>query len=284
MPSHRADAPPPLTRVRAQQRRRAGRRATQRAKAPSLSVSQVGIAGALGLATIAAPVSGLTSALTPVKADVNEIASPRVAAPAFPFVGRNTSVERLTLVPDDGARPAVPRTLAAPRDLLVTNPSRGRGRAVLPGCSGDFPRIAAKNGKLPSSMLCTLWDSRYQLRADAAIALAKLNVAYTQEFGHSICINDAYRTINEQYAVKASRGWFAAQPGTSTHGLGRAVDLCDDVENAGSRTHRWMVENAPRYGWVSPDWAQPGGGGPTEPWHWEFPDGSDSASVSALSR
>ncbi|MDQ1287047.1 MAG: zinc D-Ala-D-Ala carboxypeptidase [Actinomycetota bacterium] len=218
------------------------------------------------------------SAPTPAKAALNEISTPQVAAPAFPFVGR-TKVERLTLVPADNARPAIPQTLAAPRNLLVTRPSRGKERAVLPGCSGEFEKVGAANGRLPSSLLCSLWDRKYQLRADAAISLAKLNVAYTQEFGHAICLNDAYRTLNEQYAVRATRGWFAAQPGTSTHGLGRAVDLCDDVDQAGSRTHRWMVENAPRYGWSNPDWAQPGGSGPTEPWHWEFPDSAEDGAT-----
>jgi D-alanyl-D-alanine carboxypeptidase len=271
VPSHRADAPPPLKRIRAQQRQRAGRMAARRARGSSLSVQHVGIAGALGFATIAAPISGLMSAPSPVKADLNEISTPHVAAPAFPFVMR-TSVERLTLVPGDTVRKAVPQTLAAPRNLLVTRPSRGRERAVLPGCSGEFTKAGAANGRLPSSMLCTLWDRKYQLRADAAISLAKLNVAYTQEFGHALCLRDAYRSLNEQYAVKASRGWFAATPGTSTHGLGRAVDLCDGVERFGTPTYRWMVENAPRYGWEHPEWAEPGGSGPTEPWHWEFPD------------
>lgn len=282
MPSHRADTQQPLTRVRVQQqRRRAGRRATQRAKGPSLSVPHVGIAGALGLATIAAPISGLMSVPSPAsaKAAFNEIAAPPVAAPAFPFVRTPTAVERLSLVPDDRAAPVVPRTLAAPRDLLVTRPSRGRERAVLPGCFGEFPLLKTSNGRLPSAMLCNLWDGKHQLRADAAVALAKLNVAYTQRFGEPICISDAYRTLGEQYSVKAVRGWLAAEPGTSVHGLGRAVDLCGGIESRGTRTHQWMVENAPRYGWINPDWALPGGGGPQEAWHWEFPDASSPDGV-----
>ena len=172
------------------------------------------------------------------------------------------------------------RALAALRAPLVSKPSRGRERAVLPGCFGEFPMLKVDNGRLPASMLCTLWDGDHQLRADAAVAIAKLNVAYQQEFGRPICISDAYRTIGEQYSVRAVRGWLAAAPGTSVHGVGRAVDLCDDVENAGSRTHRWMVENGPRYGWKNPEWALPGGSGPREPWHWEFvagPEGDTSA-------
>lgn len=284
MPSHRADAPP-LTRVRAQGGRRSGRRATQRSKPPSLSVPHVSIAGALGLATIAAPISGVLSVPAPAKAAFNDAFSSSasafqsVAAPAFPFREQApVAVARLSLVPDDDAAPAVPQNLAAPRDLLVSKPSRGRGeRAVLPGCFGEFPLLKVDNGRLPSRMLCNLWDGKHQLRADAAVSLAKLNVAYQQRFGKPVCISDGYRTLSQQYTVRAVRGWFAAAPGTSNHGLGRAADLCGGIESAGTREHQWMVDNARRYGWVNPEWAQPGGSGPREPWHWEYvADGTDS--------
>jgi hypothetical protein len=240
-------------------------------------VQQVGIASALGLATVIAPISGLMAAPAPAKASANEISTPRIASPVFPLREHvRTAVELLQLIPDDLDVAAVPRALVAPRSLLVTRPSRAHERAVLPGCFGEVPLFKAANGQLPSRALCTLWDGKHQLRADAAVSLAKLNVAYEQAFGHPMCVSDAYRSLNQQYAVKAERGYLAAQPGTSVHGLGRAVDLCDDVENFGSQTHQWMVENAPRYGWDNPSWAQPGGGGPREAWHWEFDCGVEA--------
>ena len=270
MPSHRADTLQPATR-RSQRQKRSGRRTTHRAKGSSLTVPQMGIASALGLATVVAPLSGLMATPTPAKATANEILTPRIAAPAFGLREHvPTAVEQLQLIPDDNDTPLVPGTLVAPRDLLVTKPSRGHERAVLPGCYGVVPLTKADNGLLPRSMLCTLWDGKHQLRADAAVSLAKLNVAYTHEFGHPICVSDAYRTLSQQYTVKAQRGYLAATPGKSVHGKGRAVDLCDDVENFGSRTHQWMVDNAPLYGWINPAWALPGGSGPQEAWHWEY--------------
>jgi len=281
VPSHRADAAG-LVPTRRQQRSRstrAGRRATQRAKSSSLTVSQAGIASALGLATIAAPISGVLSISTPAKAVLNEIETPRLAAPAFPLREHvATAVEQVRLIPDEFADSTVPAALAAPRTLLVTKPSRGRERAVLPGCFGTFPLVKADNGQLPASMLCTLWDGKHQMRADAAVALAKLNVAYTQEFGHAMCVTDGYRSLSRQYQVKAARGGYAARPGTSIHGLGRAVDLCGGIESGGTVEHRWMVDNAPRYGFTNPDWAHYGGGGPYEPWHWEYETEGESAS------
>ena len=274
MPSHRADTPP-LTRVRAQRKRRSGRRNTQRAQLSSLSVSQVGIASALGIATVVAPIAGVMSG-PPVKPAMNEIATPRISAPAFPLLRHlQTAVEDLHLVMDDVTVPSIPSALAPPRDLLVTRPSRGDERAVLPGCFGQVPMLKADNGRLPNSMLCTLWDDKHQLRADAAVAIAKLNVAYTQQFGHPMCVSDAYRTLSAQYTVKAQRGGYAARPGSSVHGLGRAVDLCDGVQEGGTPTHQWLADNAWRYGWTNPDWALPGGGGPYEPWHWEFHSGQE---------
>jgi D-alanyl-D-alanine carboxypeptidase len=212
---------------------------------------------------------------SPAKAAFNAFtpsSAKSVAAPMFPFREQvPASVARLSLVPDDDQAPSVPQNLEAPRQLLVGKPSRGRGeRAVLPGCFGEFPLLKVDNGRLPRTMLCTLWDGKHQLRADAAVSLAKLNVAFAQHFGKPLCVSDGYRTIGEQYSVRALRGWFAASPGTSNHGWGRAADLCGRVESARSPEHQWMVENAPRYGWENPDWARPGGSGPREPWHWEF--------------
>ena len=169
----------------------------------------------------------------------------------------------------------MPNSLLAPDRVLVTHPSRDFDRAVLPGCNGVVPAGSDKalNGRLPDAMLCTLWDKKFRLRADAAVSFAKLNVAYQQAFGKSICLDDAYRTLAGQYAAKATRGGFAAQPGTSMHGWGLAVDLCGGSGVAGTPTYTWLRANAPRYGWDNPSWALPTGTGPREPWHWEFIEG-----------
>jgi len=276
VPSHRADTPP-LARTRRAAREQQ-RRTTHRAHGSSLTVPQVGIASALGLATIAAPLTGALAAppvakATPAAANIVSMRQ-LSSVPAFPRTGAApaNAVENTTLIPDDSIAPAVPARLAAPRTLLVTRPSRSNERSILPGCTGQAPSNAESlaNGQLPASVLCTLWDRRHQLRADAAVAIAKLNVAYTQRFGNPICMTDSYRTLSEQYAVKRARGSYAATPGTSEHGWGLAVDLCDEVNNGSSVQYQWLRANAPRYGWDNPEWARSGGGGPYEPWHWEY--------------
>jgi hypothetical protein len=246
----------------------------------SLSLPQVGIASALGLATIAAPLTGalatpaakaLAQPLPPVAAFGPAAMFPRVAAPAA------NAVEDAKLMPGTSESSAVPRTLAAPRTILVTRASRGtRERAVLPGCDGEVP-VGAQwtNGEIPLGELCTLWEPEHSLRADAAVALAKLNFAYNKQFGANICLTDSYRNLADQRRLKAIKPGLAATPGTSQHGWALAVDLCGTVDDFGSTAYRWMRANAPTYGWDNPAWALPGGSGPTEPWHWEYLAGED---------
>lgn len=139
-------------------------------------------------------------------------------------------------------------------------------RAARPGCDGDAAG-AGTNGEVPSSELCVLWDGSTAVRADAAVALARLNEAYTAVFGEPICLTDGYRSYSEQVAVKAAKGYLAATPGTSNHGWGLAVDICGE-SYAGERWD-WLAAHAPEYGWDNPEWARTS---KYEPWHWEYTD------------
>jgi hypothetical protein len=126
------------------------------------------------------------------------------------------------------------------------------------------------NGHVPASGLCPLYKAPGEsLRPAAAAAFNALSKAYERDTGSPICITDSYRSYPEQVSVKASRGRWAATPGTSEHGYGRALDLCGGINDFGSPAHLWMKQNAPLYGWFHPDWAAAGGSLP-EPWHWEF--------------
>jgi len=148
--------------------------------------------------------------------------------------------------------------------------SRTEDRSALPGCDGSL-RPAGQNGLLKTSDLCNLWDNHTQLRADAAVSLAEFNQAFAARFGGDLCISGGYRTLAAQRAVKAQKGGLAAVPGKSNHGWGLAVDLCQD-QTSGTKW-AWITENAPTYGWENPAWAQPGGSGPYERWHWEYTKG-----------
>lgn len=139
-----------------------------------------------------------------------------------------------------------------------------------PTCTGGNPSDYP-NGQVPPSALCALWEAPGEsLGPTAAAAFNAMSKAFYAAYGVPVCVTDSYRSYDEQVQTKASRGSYAATPGYSNHGWGLAVDLCGGVESDGSPANTWMRLNAPRYGFFHPAWAERGGGGPYEPWHWEF--------------
>lgn len=125
------------------------------------------------------------------------------------------------------------------------------------------------NGLIPPRALCPLPQDGHLLRADAAAAFARLNAAYADRFGRPICVTDSYRSLGVQRRLELVKPALAAEPGTSKHGSGVAVDLCGGINRYGTAPHQWMRANAPDYGWVLPAWARADGSKP-EPWHWEY--------------
>ena len=97
------------------------------------------------------------------------------------------------------------------------------------------------NGQIPTDVLCPLWGtSGHMLRADAAAAFNALSRAYAEAFRAPICVTDSYRDYPSQVAVRAAKPTLAAVPGTSNHGWGVALDLCDGVQAFGSPQHEWL--------------------------------------------
>jgi len=128
------------------------------------------------------------------------------------------------------------------------------------------------NGQLPVHALCPLWGAPGEaLRSDAAASFNQLSHAYAQVFGVPLCVTASYRTYQRQVELYATMpAGYAAVPGTSNHGWALAVDLCGGIQVDGSPEHAWLLDHAASYNWFHPAWAMPGGGGPHEPWHWEY--------------
>lgn len=126
------------------------------------------------------------------------------------------------------------------------------------------------NGALPTSSLCAATpDTSQVLRCDAAVAYRLMSAAYEDALGTELCITDSYRSIDGQETVFKTNPGLAAQPGTSNHGWGIAVDLCGGTERFGTPQHDWLSSHGATYGWAHPAWAAAGGGKP-EPWHFEY--------------
>ena len=126
------------------------------------------------------------------------------------------------------------------------------------------------NGTIPLEELDGIpWAKGEYLRPDAAAGFNKLNAKFKAKFGYNIGVTDSYRTYAEQVETKKNKGNLAATPGTSNHGWAMALDLGTGINNFGTKEHKWMKDNATKFGWKHPDWAEPGGSLP-EPWHWEY--------------
>lgn len=134
----------------------------------------------------------------------------------------------------------------------------------------EAPRPSYPNGEMPGDALCAATpDGAQQLRCDAAVAYRLMGAAFERDNGETLCITDSYRSRAGQEDAHVRKPTITAQPGTSVHGLGLAVDLCGGIETFSGSEHAWMVDHGPTYGWIHPSWAAAGGSRP-EPWHFEY--------------
>ncbi|MFI2362587.1 M15 family metallopeptidase [Promicromonospora sp. NPDC019610] len=220
-------------------------------------ISRAAVVGTLAAATIAAPFA--QAADTPGESPFDVEAPP-------------TGPSVLDLVTQPVERPETSGSVV--RAEALTRPesaaSRSLDRSPLPNCDVNAP-VDGTNGALADHSLCELWQPGEYLRPDAAMSLSALNEAFRASFGRELCLVASYRDLSTQYELKASRGYYAASPGTSMHGWGLAIDLCSK-ETGDSDVFSWLWANAPAYGWQNPSWAQLGGS-KYEPWHWEFVTG-----------
>lgn len=128
--------------------------------------------------------------------------------------------------------------------------------------NGQIPPRTPQMIQLPSSM------NGQWLRCDAGKNFVALSAEFKKEFGYDISVTDGYRTLASQRRLYAQKGpGLAATPGRSNHGWGCAVDLGTGINNFNSPQFRWMKQNAQRFGWVHPAWAE---SSQFEPWHWEY--------------
>lgn len=135
----------------------------------------------------------------------------------------------------------------------------GKGAVDAKGVPVDLK--AYGNGRVPAAALSTVAGTSHTLWEPAARSLEAMRSAAAAE-GVTIGITDSYRTYETQVDLVRrkglySQGGLAAQPGTSMHGWGVAVDLKLD-----SAAQAWMRTNGGRFGYVE--------NVPREPWHWQY--------------
>jgi len=137
----------------------------------------------------------------------------------------------------------------------------------------DTESRGLKNGRFPDSELVQVTKHGHRLQKAAAESYFAMDEAFNTDhpgkhlnFG---TILTAYRTYAEQEDLKKRKGKWAADPGTSNHGMGRAGDFSD--MGAGSLRDEWMKANAWKFGWFKPEGLGPNSAkGTYEPWHYEY--------------
>ena len=127
----------------------------------------------------------------------------------------------------------------------------------------SVPELKVKhaNGRIPADAVAPIGDGQHRLAGPAAAAFLDLRAAARRD-GVTIGVTDSYRSFDAQVDVARRKGLYsegglAAQPGTSQHGWGLAVDLDLDA-----RAQAWMRANAGGFGFVEDT--------PREPWHWAY--------------
>lgn len=152
-----------------------------------------------------------------------------------------------------------PATGARGRSATVTQPQRTATTAA--------QRVPYRNGRIPANALTDVGGG-HRMYGDAARAYTQMRDAARRD-GVNIRLTDSYRTYAAQVDVARRKGIYgvrqpngklglAARPGTSNHGLGRAVDV-----NLGASpgANAWLRANGARFGFRTI---------PREAWHWEY--------------
>jgi len=128
-------------------------------------------------------------------------------------------------------------------------------------------RVPYRNGRIPASALTDIGGG-HRMFGNAARAYTQMRDAARRD-GVNIRLTDSYRSYAAQVDVARRKGLYgvrqpngrlglAARPGTSLHGMGKAVDV-----NLGASpgANAWLRANASRFGFRTI---------PREPWHWEY--------------
>lgn len=155
----------------------------------------------------------------------------------------------------------------AERERLAHETSTQRIRRLVAGAKAAAP------GQIPDELLCDVpFDHAVRLRCDAAAALTLMDQAYRAETGKHLVVSSSYRSTDLQTQLFLEKGPIAAQPGTSNHERGQAIDLAGagSLGQFDAPLYLWLSANAARFGWHHPLTMEPGGSGPLEPWHWEY--------------
>lgn len=118
-----------------------------------------------------------------------------------------------------------------------------------------------------------------EIRADIQPKADAMALAFALHFNRPLYATDGARDYATQVRLRREKGVWAAIPGTSNHGWGKAFDMASNINDDDSPEFRWMNENQSRFGFEWPYWARDADprNGQYEPWHREYVGGGTSS-------
>jgi D-alanyl-D-alanine carboxypeptidase len=191
-------------------------------------------------------INGVTARISEIRAMLHPAPAPAPASASAP-----------AWTATSGANTSQDPSFAAALARAVAQPTSG----TTPAASVAALQATYQNGRIPAEALTSLGVGDHRLAGPAAAAFTELQAAARRD-GVRFGVTDSYRSYDAQVELAErkglySRGGLAAQPGTSQHGWGLAVDLDLDAQ-----AQAWMRSNAARFGFVEDT--------PREPWHWAY--------------
>jgi hypothetical protein len=161
--------------------------------------------------------------------------------------------------------------------------------ALTTACMNLWPIATLENGRIPERAMTKISPQCRVLDEIAPALFALLAAANAEGVGlqpetSSFLppgvqgpprIESCYRSFEMQewwrdYYCSIDKCGNAAVPGTSKHGIGRAVDFQDQLGELTFQSpgYLWLAEHADEYGFYQPASVQQGGAN-EEAWHWE---------------
>lgn len=123
-----------------------------------------------------------------------------------------------------------------------------------------------RNGEIPEDKLMSLpFKEEFKLEKEAGTKLVELNEKFKEEFKRSMPIVSAYKSLDIQNKESQSVSG-SPLPGLSNAGWGKSIHLYYSTPDGGYKPfvdvseydpfddleYKWLLENAPAYGWVNP--------------------------------
>lgn len=129
-----------------------------------------------------------------------------------------------------------------------------------------------ENARIPEKALTAVEGTEFLMEPHAAVALRNMIDAARKD-GINLVIGNTYRDWAAQASaysayVAGEKSAPVAEPGTSNHGWGLAVDLAS-IESGGPE-FAWLRKNAGSFGFSNPWVEGPQDTDSVEPWHWEY--------------